>query len=154
MRRLFAALAAVCLLLTACTASTKGMKTCTLSISCAALCGVGNELDAEKGDLVPADGWMLAPTEVAYTDGESVFDVLLRVCRERQIHLEFSQTGGYADAYVEGIGNLYEFDAGSRSGWTYSVNGTFPKVGCSAYLLQNSDEICWHYTCDLGADLK
>ena len=90
MRRLFAALAAVCLLLTACTAGTKGMKTCTLSISCAALCGVGNELDAEKGDLVPADGWMLAPTEVAFADGEYI-EVLLDHDTDELLNLEYGE---------------------------------------------------------------
>ncbi len=154
MRGAVAAVFAVLCMLSACSANTEQTKTCTVSISCAVLCGRETELDAQKLALVPVDGWLLAPTEITYEEGESAFDVLLRVCRDEQIHLEFSQTPGYDSAYIEGIGNLYEFDAGARSGWTYSVNGTFPNKGCSSYILQDGDEVCWQYSCDLGADLK
>ena len=34
----------------------------------------------------------------------------------------------YNSYYVEGIGNLYEFDCGSESGWMYKVNGWFPQL--------------------------
>ncbi len=39
----------------------------------------------------------------------------------------------YNSYYVEGIGNLYEFDCGKESGWMYKVNGRFPNYGCSSY---------------------
>ena len=68
-----------------------------------------------------------------FTEGESVFDVLKRVCRENKIHMEFSETPVYQSAYIEGIGNLYEFDCGEGSGWMYRVNGEFPNYGCSRY---------------------
>jgi len=59
----------------------------------------------------------------------------------------------YQSAYIEGIGNLYEFDGGPTSGWMYSVNGAYPNCGSSAYVLQNGDTVCWRYTCALGADI-
>ena len=49
--------------------------------------------------------------------------------------------------------NIYEFDVGKLSGWMYAVNGWYPNYGCSQYLLEDGDEICWRYTCDLGADV-
>ena len=67
--------------------------------------------------------------------------------------MEFEDTPMYHSAYIEGIGNLYEFDVGELSGWMYSVNGWFPNYGCSRYQLQNGDVICWVYTCDLGKDV-
>ena len=127
--------------------------TCTVSISCAAILENFDRLNAEKADLIPADGVLLAPTAVEFTEGESVFDVLKRVCRENKIHMEFSETPVYQSAYIEGIGNLYEFDCGEGSGWMYRVNGEFPNYGCSRYTLADSDTVEWVYTCDFGADV-
>jgi hypothetical protein len=103
--------------------------------------------------LVPDDGWILEPTTVTFYEGESVFNVLQRTCKENKIHMEFENTPLYNSAYIEGIGNLYEFDCGDQSGWMYAVNGWFPNYGCSRYALENGDVIQWVYTCDLGADV-
>ena len=127
--------------------------TCTVSISCATILEDPDRLNAEKVDLVPADGVLLAPAAVEFAEGESAFDVLKRVCRENKIHMEFSETPVYQSAYIEGIGNLYEFDCGEGSGWMYRVNGEFPNVGCSRYALADGDIVEWVYTCDFGADV-
>ena len=84
---------------------------------------------------------------------ESVFDVLQRTCRQKKLHMEYSDTPIYHSAYIEGIANLYEFDAGQRSGWMYRVNGWFPNYGCSRYQLQDGDVVEWVYTCELGNDV-
>ncbi len=127
--------------------------TCTISISCATILD-NMELCAEnKRPLVPSDGVILPTTTVTFSPGESVYDVLQRVCRDNSIHMESSFTPMYNSAYIEGINNLYEFDVGERSGWMYHVNGWFPNYGCSRYQVQNGDVICWVYTCDLGADV-
>lgn len=127
--------------------------TCTLSVSCAVLLEYLEELSPEKAELVPSDGWILAPTEVTFYEGESVFQVLQRTCKQLEIHLEFENTPVYQSAYIEGIHNLYELDCGALSGWMYCVNGWFPNYGCSRYLLQQGDVVEWRYTCDLGADI-
>ena len=125
----------------------------TQAPDCAAILENLDRLNAEKADLIPADGVLLAPTAVEFTEGESVFDVLKRVCRENKIHMEFSETPVYQSAYIEGIGNLYEFDCGEGSGWMYRVNGEFPNYGCSRYTLADGDTVEWVYTCDFGADV-
>lgn len=126
---------------------------CTVSISCATVWDNPDLLDAELAEILPDDGWLLHPTEMNFTDGESVFDALLRVCRENNIHMEYADTPAYNSAYIEGIGNLYEFDCGSLSGWMYAVNGEFPHYGCSAYALSDGDTVEWVYTCELGDDV-
>ena len=129
-----------------------GKLTCTLEIRCDKL--IGNaELDPDKVELVPADGLLFSVSDVVFYEGESVFNVLQRTMKQNKQHLEFVQTPLYNSAYIEGICNLYAFDAGALSGWMYSVNGVFPSYGCSQYVLQAGDVIQWHYTCDLGADL-
>lgn len=126
---------------------------CTLSISCATLLDHMDQLDEGKTSLVPADGWVLSPTQASFQEGESAFQLLQRICREQGIHMESSSTPLYGSAYIEGIHNLYEFDCGELSGWVYSVNGWFPNYGCSQYALQEGDEVAWMYTCDLGGDV-
>ena len=126
---------------------------CTISISCATILNNMDKCKAEKRELVPGDGWLLQPVEVVFYDGESVFDVLRRTCRQKKIHMEFSNTPLYNSAYIEGIGNLYETDVGDLSGWMYSVNDWFPNYGCSRYALADGDVVAWVYTCDLGADV-
>ena len=126
---------------------------CTISISCATIRSNMDLCPPEKAELVPEDGWILQPTTVSFTEGESVFDVLQRTCRQEKIHMEYMDTPGYGSAYIEGISNLYEFDVGELSGWMYSVNGQFPNYGCSQALLQDGDVVCWVYTCDYGADV-
>ncbi len=143
----------VCLLLNGCAEQKKMEDTVMLSISCASILDNMDKLDPDKAELVPEDGIILQSGEVAFAKGESVFDLLQRVCREKKIHMEFTETPIYNSAYIEGIANLYEFDCGFSSGWMYSVNGWFPNYGCSQYELQAGDEVCWVYTCDMGSDV-
>ena len=127
--------------------------TCTLSISCATILDNMDLCDPEKRELVPEDGWILKPMTVTFYEGESVFNVLQRTCKQQKIHMEFVNTPAYNSAYIEGIHNLYEFDVGNLSGWMYKVNDWFPNYGCSRYALKDGDIVEWVYTCDLGYDV-
>ncbi len=126
---------------------------CSISIRCDTILDNLDLLDPEKTELVPEDGVLLAQSEVTFEEGESAFDLLKRVCQDEGVHLEFSITPGYGSAYIEGIGNLYEFDCGERSGWLYQVNGQVPDRACSEYLLQADDKVEFLYSCDWGQDL-
>ena len=127
--------------------------TCTFSIECSTILNNLEQLDPDKRELVPSNGVILAPTKVTFHAGESVFDVLQRVCKEKGIHMESSWTPVYNSAYIEGIHNLYEFDCGELSGWMYRVNGWYPNYGCSRYQLADGEVVEWRYTCDLGNDV-
>ena len=127
--------------------------TCTFSIECSTILNNLDQLDSDKLEMVPSNGVILTRTTVTFYEGESVFDVLQRVCREYGIHMEASWTPIYNSAYVEGIHNLYEFDCGALSGWMYSVNGWYPNYGSSRYQLKDGDVVQWRYTCDLGNDI-
>ena len=131
-----------------------GDKTCTITIVCPTIFDNLNSLNAEKAPFVPKDGTILPSTKVTFTEGETVFDVLKRVCDAAQLQIEYSYTPLYESYYVEGINHLYEFDCGPESGWMYKVNEWFPNYGCSAYTLKDGDDIVWCYTCTgLGADV-
>lgn len=127
---------------------------CTVYISCATVLSHMDDLKAGKETIVPENGWMLGTVSVELQEGDTVFDVLQRVTRQYGIALEFSVSPIYNTAYIEGIGNLYERDCGTGSGWLFSVNGAFPSVGCSDYTVSDGDSIAWLYTCEMGADLS
>ncbi|WZL79671.1 DUF4430 domain-containing protein [Eubacteriales bacterium mix99] len=131
----------------------KTAHTCTISIDCLTISANSGKLNSSKKGFVPKNGWILSSKTVEYTPGETVYDVLYRVCRERGIQTEASYTPAYSSYYVEGIHQLYEFDVGDLSGWMYSVNGWFPNYGCSKYEVSDGDTIAWRYTCDLGRDV-
>ena len=130
-----------------------GAYTCTISIYCATILDNMDWLDSEKHELVPEDGWILEPITVTVYEGESVFNVLQRTCKQQKIQMEFENTPIYNSAYIEGISNLYEFNVGELSGWMYRVNDWFPNYGCSRYQVKNGDVIEWIFTCDLGFDI-
>ena len=130
-----------------------GKLTCTLEIRCDTLLSHMDRLEKEKAPLVPENGQLLRETEVEFEAGDTVFDVFRRTLRQESLHFEYVDAGAYDSVYIQGIGNLYEFDCGPQSGWIYSVNGIHPGVGCSTYTLADGDVILFSYTCDLGADL-
>ena len=127
--------------------------TCTFSIECSTILNNLKDLVPDKLELIPSNGVILEPITVTFYEGESVFDVLQRVCKENDIHMESSWTPIYNSAYIEGIHNLYEFDCGALSGWMYRVNGWYPNYGCSRYQLKDGETVEWRYTCDLGNDV-
>lgn len=127
--------------------------TCTLTVECAEILRHMDEFDTDKLEVLPEDGIIIAKTEVGFNEGDSVYDILRRETMARGIHMEASYTPVYDSSYIEGINNIYEFDCGPLSGWTYSVNGSYPHYGCSSYYPEPGDDIIWHYTCEFMPEL-
>lgn len=127
---------------------------CTLLVKCDTILMNIDNLKEEKRKLVPENGIIFDEKEVEFIPGESVFDVLKREMQSNKIHMEFNESPVYKTAYIEGIGNIYEFDCGDLSGWMYMVNGKSQAMGCSQYIVKVNDHIEWMYTCDMGRDLR
>lgn len=127
---------------------------CTITIVCDTILDNLDNLDEEKLPYVPKDAVILPETQVSFSEGDTVFEVLQKVCTAADLQIEYSWTPMYNSYYIEGINHLYEFDCGPESGWMYKVNEWFPNYGCSAYTLKNGEKIVWCYTCNgLGADV-
>ncbi len=122
-------------------------------ITCQTILNNMSNLDSSKHFLIPENGIIYKNDNLEVFEGESVFDILLRITREEKIHMEYVDTPIYNSAYIEGINNIYEFDVGELSGWMYNVNGWFPNYGSSRYIVEDGDIIEWIYTCDLGNDI-
>ena len=126
--------------------------TCLFEIECRTILSNMDKLSKDKKECVPDDG-VLFSAETGFDKGESVYDILKRVCDENGIQLETSYSPAFATRYIEGIGNLYEFDCGTASGWMYTVNGEYMNYGCSSCIVSDGDKIAIRYTCNMGNDL-
>ncbi len=132
---------------------TEDSETVFISIECLTVLDNFDKLKPSLAEYVPSDGYILKPMEIKLREGDTVFDVLLRVTRVLKIQMEYVYTPNYTSNYVQGINHIYEFSCGELSGWMYSVNGIFPNYGCSVCGLRDGDVVEWRYTCDLGRDL-
>ena len=99
----------------------------------------------------PADGVILPETEFAISEGENALTLLYDAVKAEQLQVEVDGVSGdvVETAYVRGIASLYEFDFGDLSGWTYTVNGERPSVGCGSCILHDGDKVAWIYTINL-----
>ena len=78
--------------------------TCLIEIECRTILSNMDKLSKDKKECVPNDG-VLFSAETGFDKGESVYDILKRVCDENGIQLETSYSPAFATRYIEGIGN-------------------------------------------------
>jgi hypothetical protein len=98
----------------------------------------------------PENGVILKQQIVEIEENETAFEFLKRVCRQEGILLSYKGSGRLL--FVTGIAGLSAINA--KSGWMFSVNGEFLMVGAGSYIVQENDDIVWHYTMDSGKDLE
>lgn len=91
---------------------------------------------------------ILSEKEIDIKEGDSTFDQLLTASMIYEIPVDYNGSKVFSSIYVKAIAGMAEFDYGNMSGWTYSVNGEFPNVSCSAYKLSEGDYVRWIYTDD------
>ena len=117
----------------------------TMEIRCDVILGMPGS------ERFPADGVILPLTEFAIEPEENALTLLYDAVRAYGLQIEVDGVSGdlVETAYVRGIASLYEFDFGDLSGWTYTVNGERPPVGCGAYTLHDGDCVVWAYTVSL-----
>lgn len=132
-------------------------ETVFISIRCDSIYSNYDLLDPslKKEGILPSDGVILERGEYVLREGDTVFDILMRVTRHNKIQMEYqgSDKNSFGSAHIEGINYLYSFSCGPLSGWTYLVNGKPAGVGSSLYKLSDGDDIEWIYTCDIGEDI-
>lgn len=71
--------------------------------------------------------------------GTSVYNALTQLASQNELSVSGTKI------YVKGIGDLFEKQHGSVSGWMYSVNGEYPRSSCGYYYLENNDSVVWRY---------
>ena len=119
----------------------------TVTVSCENILKDISVISEEKQELVPEDGYILKDVNVGFNEGERAFTVLERALKENKIQFE------HESAYVKGIGNIYEFDAGDMSGWLFKVNGEYGDMGLGDTTLSDGDTLLMFYACDYMTDM-
>lgn len=113
-------------------ASQNGTPTGEISISV-------NADDIGAGDILPL-------TSVPIYSGSTAYDALITAAKKFELIVGANGVGEYA--YIKSINGISELQHGDLSGWTYTVNGEYPAVGCGAYELKDGDKVCFIYTTD------
>lgn len=126
----------------------KKSESVSFSVNCSDILYHMEDLKKGKEYFVPSDGVIFAVRDINIREGETVFDLLKRLCADNDIQLEYAYSGAFGTYYIEGINQLYEKDCGRFSGWIYQVNGVEPSVGCSAYKLKDGDAVEFIFNCD------
>lgn len=68
---------------------------CTITIVCDTILDNTKNLNEEKAPFVPKDGTILPKTQVSFSEGDTVFEVLNKVCEAAGIQIEYSYTPMY-----------------------------------------------------------
>ncbi|MGV3464654.1 MAG: DUF4430 domain-containing protein [Heyndrickxia sp.] len=89
---------------------------------------------------------ILSPTKVTIHNGDTFLTATRSILKQKGIPI--SVRGSGASAYVEGIGDLYEFDNGALSGWIAEKNGVKLDRSAGVKTVKNGDIIRWIYTTD------
>ena len=84
---------------------------CTITIRCDTIFDNAASLEEAKFPYVPEDGEILPVVTVEFTPGETVFDVLNRVCEAADLQIEYSWTPLYNIHYI-----IYRFKIGLHRG--------------------------------------
>ena len=74
---------------------------CTITIVCDTILDNTNNLNEEKAPFVPINGTILPKTKVSFAEGDTVFEVLNKVCEAADIQIEYSWTPMYNSYYIE-----------------------------------------------------
>lgn len=102
------------------------------------------EIEPRYQGFIPENGIVLNATKVEIQEGDTVYSILNRVCKENGIALNAS------NGYVRYINQIGEFDVGKSSGWLFKVNGQLPSIGSSSYKINENDVIEWRFTVQVG----
>lgn len=107
-------------------------------------------LQSEK--YVPASGVLLNNAKIEVKEGDTAWDAISKLRSKYGIYINYEKNPMYG-IYIIGINHINEKQAGSLSGWMYTVNGVKAPVGVGNYELEDGDRIELQYTTNGGTDL-
>lgn len=107
-------------------------------------------LQSEK--YVPASGVLLNNAKIEVKEGDTAWDAISKLRSKYGIYINYEKNPMYG-IYIIGINHINEKQAGSLSGWMYTVNGVKAPVGVGNYELEEGDRIELQYTTNGGTDL-
>ncbi len=157
MKKIFLS-AAVFILLTGCakiqskdeyynsTEQVESEKSVLMSVNCSEILKNMDSLDSGLEKYIPEYGLIVEDKAYPIKDGETVYDLLIRVTKENRIQTE--SKGIFGNREIEGINYIYNSSCGKGSHWIYKVNGEIQQPVCSDYKLKDGDIVQWIYVCN------
>jgi len=92
---------------------------------------------------------ILPPIRATWGADDTVFTLLQREARARNIPVVHVGSPLLGTVYIRGIAGLFEFDHGELSGWVYRVNGEFAGIGVCRWQLQRGDVVELIFTTEM-----
>ncbi len=117
-----------------------------ISIDCSDIFDNMSLLDSGLEEYIPEYGLILEDTEYSINSGDTVYDLLVRAVKDKQIQMEVR--GALNAKEIEGINYIYNSSCGDGSKWIYKLNGEVQQPVCSDYKLKNGDNVQWIYICN------
>ncbi|MFA5185522.1 MAG: DUF4430 domain-containing protein [Patescibacteria group bacterium] len=90
------------------------------------------------------DGRIHSATDIAWHEGESVFDALKLYDDKASFGIKYKDYGGDLGVFVESIEG--KTDPKKKAWWQYWVNNQYGKIGSSSYKLKAGDVVMWKLT--------
>lgn len=106
----------------------------------------------QSDKYVPASGVLLNNAKIEIKEGDTAWDAISKLRSKYGIYINYEKNPMYG-IYIIGINHINEKQAGSLSGWMYTVNGVKAPVGVGSYELEDGDRIELQYSTNGGTDL-
>lgn len=106
----------------------------------------------QSDKYVPASGVLLNNAKIEIKEGDTAWDAISKLRSKYGIYINYEKNPMYG-IYIIGINHINEKQAGSLSGWMYTVNGVKAPVGVGSYELKDGDRIELQYSTNGGTDL-
>lgn len=100
-------------------------------------------------EYIPEDGVAMARLKFIANEGDSVLQILEKICKNKNIEVKKTQ-----DGLIDAIGYLKNGDCGEGSRWVYTVNGELMNDNPADCKVRNGDEIVWTFTLNGGHDIE
>lgn len=105
--------------------------------------------DPALAEYIPEDGIAMARLKYIAAEGDSVLQILEKICSNNNIEVKKDK-----DGLIESIGYLKNGDCGEDSGWVYMVNGKLMDENPADVKVTDGDEIVWTFTLNGGRDVE
>lgn len=106
-------------------------------------------IDPALIEYIPEDGVAMARLKFIATEGDSVLDVLEKICKNKRIEVKKTQ-----DGLIDTIGYIKNGDCGEGSCWIYTVDGKLMSDNPADCKVKGGEDIVWTFTLNGGHDIE
>ena len=105
--------------------------------------------DPALAEYIPEDGIALARLKYIAKEGDSVLQILEKICKNNNIEVKKTE-----DGLIEAIGYLKNGDCGEGSCWVYTVDGKLMSDNPADSKVKGGEDIVWTFALNGGRDIE